>query len=622
MKKLTKRQRKQIERVIRRNLNKSLKKNTTLLEKQLKETQETIGELAADLDLDLQEHHIKHRNSVFVPMLDEATGEKTYEPRSFDEILAECENDKKADDLTRYDHLYDMLDESSEYEWNTYYADSEGDLLEEDRWADREKELAAGGETAGHDAEGNPKSMGQKAKEKVKGGIEAVKSTWKKGKLYFFLKSVEQGLKVALTFSRSFQKVITRLVVGVVTKIIGGWIKTKGKIAEAWAKIGAAIKEKVTPLISKLMKPFLWIAEKLTGDMEKAVELAPVLFSIAMTSITLAYLYMTCGTDMIGGVTGGASASMQEVVAELPTEMAAEMGCAAAGAVAGAAMSEAQLLKEEFACNIIDEQGKQVSNKVCMEVIKIMDDRIKTRAEDVISSFESHISVVKNIHAEDPSFFDKIFGNDGIDRHIEMDKVTKITSSQAASASSALQSIRSNVEAIGNSDSMSMHIDIRGKSIPEGAASYATDYAESYRGHLRGFVGQAQKYSDLLPDATDAEINDALDTMVWKHQVEGSFKSLMTSLDVEGKLDILKKIKHDVSVKAVDFMSDIEEPVSGAAAAAEPAPGDSWERHYDLPKGALSRDKVRTIVGKSSETFDESLSEGQVKRLKKLAGIV
>ena len=132
MKKLTKRQRKQIERVIRRNLNKSLKKNTTLLEKQLKETQETIGELAADLDLDLQEHHIKHRNSVFVPMLDEATGEKTYEPRSFDEILAECENDKKADDLTRYDHLYDMLDESSEYEWNTYYADSEGDLLEEE----------------------------------------------------------------------------------------------------------------------------------------------------------------------------------------------------------------------------------------------------------------------------------------------------------------------------------------------------------------------------------------------------------------------------------------------------------------------------------------------------------
>jgi len=62
--------------------------------------------------------------------------------------------------------------------------------------------------------------------------------------------------------------------------------------------------------------------------------------------------------------------------------------------------------------------------------------------------------------------------------------------------------------------------------------------------------------------------------------------------------------------KLPNFAGDcLPKPISKAAAAADPTPS------------ALNKDDVKTIVGKSSETFNESLNESQVKRFKKLAGM-
>ena len=586
VKKLTKKQRKQIEKSIKKNLNEVFKRNNKSLKKQLKETRESIDNLASEVDEDLQEHFIKHRNSVFVPMLDEATGEKTYEPRSFDEILAECENDKTVDDLTKYDHLYEMLDESSEHEWNTYYANNEGDLLEEDRWADREKELAAGGETAGHDAEGNPKSMGQRAKEKVKSGVEAVKSAWDKGKLYFFLKFVEQGLKMALAFSRGIQKLITRLVMGTIKKLIGAWIKTKSKVTELWAKIGAFMKEKLSPVIEKLIKPFLWIAEKMTGNVEKAMELAPILLNISVMSITLAYMYMSGGIDMFGAVNGGTAHAMNEVTASLSQEVATEMGCAAAAA----AISETHLLKEEFACNIIDEAGEKLNNSLCMEVLKLASEDIHNRQTEVISTFESAQSSIQRFWQDDPTTWQAFLGEEGTKQWEEnASEYMQFSQDNVSYAARMLEAVK---QGVGKTQSELYGIDLE-----DMKTSWTDSHGSEYRGYLTGLINQAKKYTDLLPPATDQDISKAMEGTVFTRFIESTFESTQTEFTKEGKSEAYVNVYNHLKSTVTDMETELGYPISGG-------------KTVDMGEVPFK------------EAKETRLDESQIKRLKKLAGIV
>ena len=74
---------------------KAIERNqTALLEQNLKTVQKGMEELLLEVDESIRSHLLENQNNIFIPVLDENTGAKTYEPRNIDEFLAECENDK------------------------------------------------------------------------------------------------------------------------------------------------------------------------------------------------------------------------------------------------------------------------------------------------------------------------------------------------------------------------------------------------------------------------------------------------------------------------------------------------------------------------------------------------
>lgn len=366
IKNLTKRQKKQIEKEVRKRINESFKRNNIILENQLQSTKKQIDDTTPDVGEDLQEHFSKHRNDIFVSVLNETTGEKTYEARNFDEILAECENNKTANDLNKYDHIQKMLDESFEYELNTHFPDKETLSEAKIDWEEREKELAAGGETADYDAEGNPKSMKQK-----------VGDVWEKGKLIFFFKALEQGLKLAVKVSRFITKSIKKIIMLFVKKIIGAWIKAKADASRLWQNFKKEVGEKLAPFVEKIVQPFMSIAMKMTGnDAKKAAYLAPVLLNITVLTMTLALIYAFSAFDVFNSGAGQIVVSVQE-------------GCS--GEIAES--KNITLTEAAYSCgDLLDglvEEGQKVTEDTCDAVYDQLKGKIQGEVMEGVYNWKS-----------------------------------------------------------------------------------------------------------------------------------------------------------------------------------------------------------------------------------------
>tara|TARA_Y100000034_G_C6895915_1_gene413034 strand:- start:1049 stop:2680 length:1632 start_codon:yes stop_codon:yes gene_type:complete len=389
-KQLLKLSRKNLERIVSKELNSTQRKNTALLKLQLENIQKAIDVVAEENDSDLREHFLEHQNNIFIPILDEATGEKIYEAKNLDEYLAEFK-----DNYDLYDEVYQRLEESIDYERSLYFEENENDVLAEVDWAKRAAEIEAGGEAEEYDAEGRKKDMLQRGKEKVKGAVEKVKSAYKKGALYFFLKTVQMGLKAALAASKGIFSLIKKVMLQAVFKAIKSWATSKKKVQDAFKEVKeGALQGGFMKLMSKIMKPFMWIASKLTKDVEKQKELAPIILSIVASSLMLAFLWAMGGISIFGEATTGMSKAMTEVVEGMPSEEAAMM-CITEGINYKNRDPKKQFLLE--GCGIILQNGEELSNAMAKAVMKDLLERdivgkineatqtVRTQVQEVIN---------------------------------------------------------------------------------------------------------------------------------------------------------------------------------------------------------------------------------------------
>lgn len=339
------------------------KKQISQLEKQLKQ----VSKIKKSL---LKESQQPDDNNIYIKTLDESTGESTYSSRNFDEYLLELEQNKTKSKHTRYDEAYDVLNESIAHE-TTLYFDTPSGVLEETEhlnevdWEERAAELEAGGETEEYDAEGNPKPLVQKTKEKIGKGVESIKQAYKKGKFYFFLKIVEQGLKLAVKISRGILPMIRSLIVKkIILPLLKAWAQGKTKITEVFSRLKDWGTTKLTALMKKVMKPFGWITEKISGLAEKAPLYAPVLISICGLCLILAIMYATTGLAAFESGSASLNGAVDDTFENLETlpngkELIDDM-CLSEGVTGVATLF---LLKEEI-CGLVDEAGKSMSNEV------------------------------------------------------------------------------------------------------------------------------------------------------------------------------------------------------------------------------------------------------------------
>jgi hypothetical protein len=323
-------------------------------------------------------HILENSDNIFIPILDETTGQKTYLTKNFDEYLEECKNDKTKPLLNRYDNVYNVLNESIEYEASLYF-DTPEKILEEQGESPEQEEPK--------------KSFVQRGKEAVKGAVEKGKEAFKKGKLFFFLKIVEQGLKLALTISKGVIPLIKRFVFKkIVLPLIKKYAQGKAKVTGIFAQLKEYGTTKLPELIRKITKPFYWISGKITGNAEKAAELAPLLMSITGLCLVLAVMYASGGLAMFNQTVNSTEKGIQISLEALPEEAAAGMCIAENIFISG--KKHAVLLKE--VCGLVDEAGKNVSNEVQAALMRSLVSDINTHGKDsagtIVASWSKKIA--------------------------------------------------------------------------------------------------------------------------------------------------------------------------------------------------------------------------------------
>jgi hypothetical protein len=369
---------------VRKKFNESAKSRQALLENQIKEVESNISSLLTEVDDDHRTHILENQNNIFIPMLDETTGETRYEARNFDEYLEECVNDNTKPVENRLDHVLAVLDESFEHEKPFYF----GDNLDAPGFSAQKQEkgnmtLEDVKRTIREQEEEEKKSWVQRGKEKVTGAIkgakEKVKGTFKKGMLIGTLKVIQMGLKVALTATKSVLGLVVKLVIPLAKNLAGKLAAGKMKVSSMWATVKEWGMSKLEKLMEKILSPFLWIAKKITGSTAEAAEVAPLLFSITVMSLTLAWLYLSSGVAVFStftsSLTDGASAVMEAGGEELVGQI-----CAEAKTHNGQILS-GQLLVEQ-GCGIVDAQGNEISHDVAAQVMKNLGAKINAGLEE------------------------------------------------------------------------------------------------------------------------------------------------------------------------------------------------------------------------------------------------
>tara|TARA_R110000824_G_scaffold40667_2_gene121646 strand:+ start:1113 stop:2837 length:1725 start_codon:yes stop_codon:yes gene_type:complete len=392
-----------VESQLRAELRKTLKKQQITLKENIESVKEAQTDILRSLPRDIQEHYNNHKNDLFVPILDEATGEETFEARNFDELLEEhydsttgCVNDE----------LYEILNSSLTYETSLF----QDQPLTEVDWAKRAAELEAGDETDKYDAEGRKKGLAQRGKEKVKGAIASIKGAFSEGLLIAVLKLIDKGLKIGLKISKGIPSLIIQTLV---KKMVLPLIKAtsqaiasarakreeppeQAKASSIMAKIKAAVAEKIPPIMKTIMTPFLkvsMILAKMSGAKgedaaQRAAVMAPILFSISITLILIgaqmAFSGLFAANEAVAETAKGVSDMMSiEDTGEMVAGMCAE---SMVGFTLG--MSAAQIITERKrlfleGCGVVDEAGKEIRNDVMLKAMHMMMNDVNTGIKDV-----------------------------------------------------------------------------------------------------------------------------------------------------------------------------------------------------------------------------------------------
>ena len=321
----------------------------------------------------LQEHYENTKDSVFVPILDETTGEESWESRNLNEVFNEVFNSEsitcEEDFSASVDKMMETLDASISYEFETY-------LLEQGI-LDKIKGAASA------------------AGEKIKGVAAGAKAAWDKGKAFFMLKIVDMGLKLALKATQSLPGLLMKtLVMPIVNKLIEKWAQGKTKASEVMNNLKAWGKSKLTPILESVLKPFLWIGMKISGNAKQAAELAPLLMSISVTSMLLGFAIACGGLMCFSNAANGIESGMAAIMESLPPDAGDLAGamCAESNIVTDG-LSETDILRE--ACGILDAAGKEIDDEISARALQILAQRVNDNIDQVetivISSVEGAI---------------------------------------------------------------------------------------------------------------------------------------------------------------------------------------------------------------------------------------
>ena len=490
----TKINRKRLKRLVEKELRTHHKKNSALLQRQLNEVTAAKNKLAEENE------YLLNENDIFIPVLDEATGEKTYATKDFNEFLLEIDNDKTKNPYSRYDGVYDVLNESVAHEATLYFNES----------------LEPIDEAIG--------DIIQKGKDVVAKGVEKAKEVYKKGKLFFFLKIVEQGLKLAVKVSRGIQPLINKLMMKMIMSLMKKWAAGKAKVGEAFEQLKNWGKTKLIAIMKKVIKPFGWITQKLGNQAGKASELVPVLLSIAGLCLILAIMYAsTCLVSYEGGAATFQSA-MNDTMEKLESVPGGEEligGMCIAENIRRKGNNRNPKLLKEAVCELIDAQGAEMSNEV-------------------------KAAFMKNLTADINKYAESAEG-------LSMSQWETVADGQVVSAGQSIVQGRGVTDMAGATlDKMRAAMTIAGN--PESAVvniSKATGAQKRYlMGVLKRSAADAAKMTAAGVEISDAALDKLGDSVTMTHEVQSEFMDKAVQTTKQGVSVVAQKLA-DASVVTV-----------------------------------------------------------------------
>jgi hypothetical protein len=553
-----------VESQLRVELKKTLKKQEKILKENIESVEKAQVDILQSLPSDIQEHYDNHKDDLFVPILDEATGEQTFEARNFDELLEE-----HYDPTTNRcnDELYEILNSSFLHEVSLFHGRP---LTEQEKKSlvQRGKEAVAGAI--------------QKGKEKVSGAIAAIKGAFSEGLLIAVLKLIDKGLKIGLQVSRGVQSLIIRqLIKAIIMPLIG---QTTKAIAAARAKrekppeqanatsimtrVRAAFSEKVPPIMKTIMTPFTKVATmlaKMSGAKgedaaRKAAIIAPILASISITILMIGATYALSGLFAANEALAETTKGISDIMSiDDSGEMVAGM-CAESMVGFTLGMSSAQIIAERKrlfleGCGIVDNAGQEIRNDVMVKAMQLMmndvNDNIKSVGQLVIKTVEGGGAGVED------------FSQEAIKQG--QNSVSELT----RAAESVLGEMKT--------QSTSALTDLKSAAGSKAASSRVMDYI--------------QKAREMIPLEQDDISDKAYSKVVSTFQTSYDIDSQLDMIETATKAGVYEEIKKQSKQTFMGFAGKGVKAVQDTASDIKKAAASGLENPYALHEGQVSRFK-------------------------------
>ena len=712
----------------------------TKIKKQIESKQREQMIESLGLNESARKHIIEHRNSIFIPILDEATGEKNYHAQDLDMYLKECMKDGKKTAEEKMEKAWAVMEESWDYEEQFFYGDpsspgyynpkstnfynrragsndevlqefdlsgvmpiaqhlgqraagwiaslkkdwkksgEEGEknlkalkaaeeayikctksgkteeeckIAEEDPdefFTKRAKEIEAGQiETDEFDEEGYPKSIGEKAE----GLWSKAREQWRKSKLVFFLKMVAGALKLALSLTRS----VFSPLIGGIMKLVGGIVKSlmsaAFKMTEAWQRVKSFGMEVMPKLVKGLTWPFRKLAEKISSNAKEAAEIAPILMTITLSAGTLALMWICMGTNVFMRFTDSMAIGFKmivQVVAEPAGEVAKGAGEAIAAATSDMSLKDLceddsqlaiamrsrqqQLLTEgkrltltqiwegyfagECGAGLIDSDGREVSSSVCAYIYdqqrQILQDETNQAAQvGMVDYYREAVTSSGEVFTDEM----RIQGQDAASQSARIMTTLRTTILDEASTN-ALAGNTTDLRVMAEGPMK----DAWDEAIAEGRAAMAP-------GGGGGYV--SPENLDIMARELDPtyKIDSVMkDQNLYYSRTENGVTEAFETSDFT-KITGQKVV--DVKTTSSGF-EDVAGPEAYEAAQVDPesleaakqyVPGEEVGRRAGAPQRGFRDDAGKAFYPDKKKYMQEGLlKEGEIKRFKKLAGLL
>jgi hypothetical protein len=335
-----------------------------------------------------------------------------------------------------------------------------------------------------------------------------------------------------------------------------------------WQKLKELAAEKLGPIVQKMIKPFLWIAGKMTSDPKKAADIAPILLSITVLSVTLAMTYMFTCLDLFRGGTAQVAVGLQAGCGELSESKN---------------KNNNNILTENYSCaellgDLIPE-GDQVTDETCQTIY-----------EQAIDQFDAQTAKGEAL----ASYFTET-EHFSLNGEVLSHQAVEAGEESTRGALEAMQLLTQKSRALMGSSNLGMLTD------PNQSLSKAM--SDEGKAWIKDAIKNSSEYASAAGEELGGDYKEALPLLSFIEETTGK----ATDITAEGLLDY-QQIKDSVRTTVIGV-------IEGGKDAIRPM--------KDLVQDASAQITNRNMGEVPfKEAKETRLDESQVKRLKKLAGIV